>query len=583
MTDFNIQNFQSFANSLSGGVLSVTVENGGTAYTNTDVVTFVRNGADRFSNNANAYIVTTSAGEIANVVMESAGLYDVIPTVSITSNAGVGANLALTVGFDNWYTFASHPTPWANDFLPDPVGTSTDSLYFNPYQGMLGGVKVLPEHVTLTVPSISWVANTVYPSYDNQVSTSCYVVNQSQQVFKCLNNGMDAASIVEPVLSQESAGITPPVLSDGYQWLYLYTVTSPLSDSAFVPVSRANSAFVTVPDPPYAVPGAIYAVDITSGGSGYRFSRGSILTVSGTTVTLSDSPVQYNNAFAGYYLTVVGAYNVVTNFSVSSSAAGGNTLSVRIVGSSQYDSNTLASGYAYMLSPPITATGDGIEFQARAIVDPVSTSVSSVMVINPGQKYSIANLSIPAPVTGVRATLRPILSPPGGHGTDIPAELGSNRFVVESQLSGPSSVPLAIGSTSIAPAMRQFGLLKNPTVANSEFGEPYFNRRITLTFSAGTGFFQVGENVMSQDGRSLLTVATANIASSTIEATGYRGNLQNGEVLTGLTSGVSRTVSSVGNFSGVTLNSGEISCINNISPVTLGNNLVYTSIFVGNV
>jgi len=79
------------------------------------------------------------------------------------------------------------------------------------------------------------------------------------------------------------------------------------------------------------------------------------------------------------------------------------------------------SGYT---NPVISITGDGTGAQAAATVN-ANGEIQSILITNYGSGYSYANVEITGGA-GTSAVLRAIISPKGGHGSNMPNELCAN-------------------------------------------------------------------------------------------------------------------------------------------------------------
>lgn len=80
-------------------VKTVDVVDGGTAYSNSDIVVFTNYGGDTGGANAAASIVTNGNGTITSVTMSNNGInYQQAPTVSITTSTGSNADLRAVLG-----------------------------------------------------------------------------------------------------------------------------------------------------------------------------------------------------------------------------------------------------------------------------------------------------------------------------------------------------------------------------------------------------------------------------------------------------------------------------------------------------
>lgn len=118
-----------------------------------------------------------------------------------------------------------------------------------------------------------------------QYANKFYVRNSVDQVFKCLFNNSNTASIYEPTTSISGALPSNPYIttSDGYKWRYLYTIPAGLKQKFFtadyMPVYTEGTTYNNPVD------GRIDIVNILDGGSGYydgmSTNNYSVVTVTG--------------------------------------------------------------------------------------------------------------------------------------------------------------------------------------------------------------------------------------------------------------------------------------------------------------
>tara|TARA_Y100001938_G_scaffold136174_1_gene198701 strand:+ start:4337 stop:5875 length:1539 start_codon:yes stop_codon:yes gene_type:complete len=124
---------------------------------------------------------------------------------------------------------------------------------------------------------------------------------------------------------------------------------------------------------------------------------------------------------------------------------------------------------------PIRGDGSG----ALASVTFIDGKPSSVQVTNGGSGYSFATLDLDDVVTGAGASFSVIVPPPGGHGSDIYRELGSNKVLIYSRIEN-SDV-----TNPDFPTGNQFariGIVKDPQVWNST---------TVFTGSSGAGVYGI--------------------------------------------------------------------------------------------
>tara|TARA_R110000823_G_scaffold189890_1_gene321648 strand:- start:1557 stop:2885 length:1329 start_codon:yes stop_codon:yes gene_type:complete len=214
---------------------------------------------------------------------------------------------------------------------------------------------------------------------------------------------------------------------------------------------------------------------------------------------------------------------------------------------------------------------------ARAIVSPASgNSVSKIEVIEPGSGYrsAIAVIS-PAGAVGVsaNASLRPIMSPPNGHGANSYYELGSNYAGIAVKF---------IENEGVAPELRtenqfrQVGILRNPLFANVE-----------ISYSAGNtvGAFLADEPILQY--KEVILTGTVNTYSTTTitgNATYFEDNLAVGDTLL-ITDGVSNVfgnVATIASNTSLTLDV-ESSFTSDECSISLANAVLYGTVSANSV
>lgn len=149
------------------------------------------------------------------------------------------------------YLYFSRSVEW--DSEPD---SPVDSIYDeNRIRREIFSLKrFTTSNVNTVIPKISWAEGNVYDIYDSYTDISnknFYVVNSLNQVFKCLHNG-SKSSTASPNITGSSANGNEPIKDvndpintvstpDGYIWKYIYTVTTELdetfSTTNFIPVT----------------------------------------------------------------------------------------------------------------------------------------------------------------------------------------------------------------------------------------------------------------------------------------------------------------------------------------------------------
>jgi hypothetical protein len=254
------------------------------------------------------------------------------------------------------------------------------------------------------------------------------------------------------------------------------------STSAFIPVD-ANSTVSSA-----AANGAIDVLLIETAGSGYRgFITGSIAQVISDSVFRIDSAASLSpdNFFynqSAFYITTgtgVGQLTTISNYVVNS--AGHFVYTTDLLNSPSLDLTSI-----FRIAPQIQITGDGVGAKAVCTVNTISGSyfIETVDVLNSGNNYSYANVSVVAnPSYGSGAVIRAIIPPKGGHGYDAATELGCYHLGV-SMLFNNSEYSTV--STDVP--FRQAGIISYPY----KFSAP----NTFATFVTSTGISNTNETIL---------------------------------------------------------------------------------------
>lgn len=533
--------------SISGPVANVSIVAAGVAYSNTDVVVFTRNPADTNDQNAVGTVVTSDAGEITSITIVSGGVYSTVPKITITTSTGSGAELVGTLNCDSLYLFAARSVPYSADPNPDPLAQSVDATTFSPMMQMDFGVKIYATGVASLVNRVAWTANTVYAQYDDVddslSSKNFFVINTNGDVYKCIDNAQGSPSTVSP--NAPGPLQSPITLGDGYQWLYMYSISPNdinITNSMMPVYADANTAA-------NSVDGAIYSVLVEQGGSGYPQSAGTISSVGAngvSSVVLSANAMPINGYYNGCYLTVWGAGGAVTSFAITSSNPFGTKQQVNIAGT--FNANQVGSGYQYQIGPAIAVTGDGQGFKSYAQVNANTGSLERVVVVGHGVGYHYANAQIITPsVFGSNASVRAIISPVGGHGTHPRQELYSSTIGIAGSFSNTDYSNARMAANADC-TYRMVGILKNPKAygSSSVYTGPTFNARVSLVFAASAGqSIAVGDTLIGSARGAAVVVVAWNPTTFTADVSGFNGNLSVGETLTDVQNGSKWALNSI--------------------------------------
>jgi hypothetical protein len=393
--------------------------------------------------------------------------------------------------YNIYYYFVGGSTPFNDDNNPPTLYDNVKTTLVDPYENMIYGQRIHANDVSIMAKRHDWVSNTVYTKYSHDNSdlfeSSFYVYvdeGSSYSVFKCIDNNGGIVSTYAPDSTETSASDDSYSTADGYQWKYMYSVSSTehqkFSTADYIPVV-VNSNVVS-----NAISGSIDNIEVVTPGENFiAYTNGAFesVRVSGNTLvyTLDHTSSSANSNFykdSAIKITAgpgAGQQRKITGYTVS-----GTTRNVTI--DSAFDVNpTVAS--TYEISPYVTVVGDGSNAVARAIVNSVSNTIYKIEVVGRGSGYTYANATVTGN-TGASnnntATLKVIISPKNGHGSNAAAELGAHYIGISSVFDSATSGDKVVDENDF----RFVGILKDPLIASS-----------TIDISNLSGVFDIGEQV----------------------------------------------------------------------------------------
>jgi hypothetical protein len=212
----------------------------------------------------------------------------------------------------------------------------------------------------------------------------------------------------------------------------------------------------------------------------------------------------------------------------------------------------------------ITAVdSDGTGFSADATV--VDGAITGVTILAAGQNYTRLALTMPTSAgDGTSETFRPIISPPGGHGSNPINELKPNGAMVYAKVEGDTDSALSITND-----FRQYGIVVGPKLSSDDSiatADTYdLSTHITissLTNTSADSTFTLDEWVYVGTALSTATAKARVLEwvigdSTNMKLINVRGTFAAGDVITGDTSGTTATIDSVDQESTIDDGSGE--------------------------
>ena len=437
------------------------------------------------------------------------------------------------------------------------------------------GNKVAEDSIRYMFYKNDWSTGTVYDDFDDtqDMSTLNNVITVSNlegdyDVFKCIENNYGSPSTSSPSFS----GIDPNtyeqiIEADKYVWKYLFTVRSAdnivfgTSDSLPLPYP-ANGDQTIIASAKEDISQIIIETTETNLFSQFVFGPGdSITTASDVTfqsveqvptspnvaeiiVRASQKPsfdlYEAGNSYKEMYLirtkgSIKTAYEVL-----SSETPSGDNLDIKIkINATDGNNADNWRGDSYQIVPKIKvtrSTSTGTPCVAYGIIDQFGT-LKSVSFMSKGSEYKYATAEVALPSALVlnytpaqAATLRCVISPKGGHGSDVINELAMSRLAVITNFSGEDvTIPNSNSYSKV-------GLIKNPKFSDATLPSQFDNRTMITISGDQTGTAIAGHYVqqtLTLDSSNKETI-TARIHESvysggntTIYLVDYYGDFQN--------------------------------------------------------
>ena len=404
-------------------------------------------------------------------------------------------------GDSQYFLFIGKSTPWTNDNSP-PTYTDSVSGEYEVMNGIIAYKKLSPRDVLFALPRYEWATGTVYDQYsdtadlfDDNDPKQFFVVTDQNNIYKCISNNGGAKSTEKPTQTLYSEF----TLSDGYVWKYLATVREsdlPYELTDYIPVDYASIGTDTETTNQYnvqasAISGAltriestnaagasagVYPNTVVSSGSSVATLRVSAYNATTKTVTITDAESRAkitDNTTTNYI-----GYALRINYSVQNPAEINN---YGIITSLVRNSNDITitvqdDVIPFVLTPPtvsqnvvsveitphILVRGDGTGAYAKPRMN-TSQQITGIDLVGKGEDYSVARAEVVSRKTAVTVhpTLTPVVSPKGGHGSNILKELNVKNIIIIVSITEEDADKFIGGGS-----YRQFGIIKNPLLSD---------------------------------------------------------------------------------------------------------------------
>lgn len=394
-----------------------------------------------------------------------------------------------------YYMYAAKTLAFDDDTTPPSPNNTIQGTHYDIFDEMLFGKRIANNDVMHMARRVNWQANTIYIPYThtsaNLATQNFFVVSQegaNYYIFKCLDNNNGAYANDQPLFSETSAEDEYYQTLDGYVWKYMSTISASnwakFATADYIPVIEDVNVTAN------AVSGAIETIVINTNGQNYNaYANGLIseasvggnnllFTLESSTSTLSSNTDFYKNSVL--YIrsgTGAGQAKVISEYIVSGSVR-------RVLLASAFTTLPDITS-VFEIGPQIAISGDGTGAQFVATVDTSANSISTIEVISRGSGYTYGTITISSNTGSssviVDANVTPIISPPGGHGSDVINELFANKVCLSTSFANNESNTIPTSND-----YRKIGIIKDPLFANVE---------LTLTTS-DAGSFQDGETII---------------------------------------------------------------------------------------
>ena len=439
---------------------------------------------------------------------------------------------------NQYFFFIGKGTQWTAEPTPDTYVDSVGSEY-QAMNDIVGYKKLNPQNIIFALPRYEWASGTVYDQYDDTIALFddnnpkiFYVVTDENNIYKCLSNNSGATSTQKPA----QVLTTPFTTNDGYVWKYISTVKEgdlPYELTDYIPVDFATVSTDTETSNQYNTQISAVNASITRIKTVNSSGASAGVYANALTRSLTDGSVPYTVNITGFdpvtnKVTTTDARSI-TRLVVDKTINNYVGYAMRIDSSQQNASEinnyaiiktaqSLTNSFEFTLQndvvdftitptangkiasvevvPYIKIVGNGSGAYAFPTMN-ASRQISAVTVVDGGRNYSSALVEVASPKSAVtnHPSLTAVLSPKGGHSSNILKELNTKDILIIVKITEDDAAKIIGGGS-----YRQFGLIKNPVLSDGTGvvagKEDLYYRDITLirvNGAASSADFGLGE------------------------------------------------------------------------------------------
>lgn len=393
---------------------------------------------------------------------------------------------------DNEFYFAISSIALTELTTVDAVNSQYSKNEFK--ENILFGKKVFNSDIKYMIKYYPWQKDSVYTQYDDKVNldgTNFYAVVEPNnndsgdyRVYKCLNNNNGAPSTVPPNYNAET-NQQLYLMPDGYLWKFMYFLTEQEFEAynavGYIPLTGnfdADPANTAITGSPVS---SIFVENYIDNNGYVHIDNGVVFGPAQNDGTIVITASQGELSEVSNYYSGMTLYVTIFNTEESKSyvidtyAYEAGKGRFKVVGDPLGDG--VVGGSSARIIPTIKIRGDGSG--AKAIPNLVDGTIKTIEVIESGSNYTNIEAEVVDPnfnfdpgdpnSIDVRAVLRPILAPKGGHNYNLIDELHCRHVLMYAYITETDNNKIGKSNTYSA-----VGLIKNP-----EFGPDPANTAIT--------------------------------------------------------------------------------------------------------
>lgn len=353
----------------------------------------------------------------------------------------------------------------------------------------LFGKRVLDEDVFFMIKYYPWQAGDVYTQYDDTADledTNFYAVvgpnvynTQDYRVYKCLNNNFGEPTSSAPNYNEQTTDQVYRT-TDGYVWKFMYVMTVDQFDAynsvGYIPITGTGDTNIIEVNPAPVEGSSLSDIILNNRefNIGYTKEEGYVQTTpEGNDIraipTTGWNPTDQYYTGQSIYITntisstsfvyEIASYQFNTTFGVP-------IISVNLEAGQPAPSAVIEPNATFSIIPRVEILGDGSGAVAVPVIN--NGSIDSIVILNSGSGYSSLTASVVDPKfnftpddpasSDVRADVRGILGPKGGHGYNMLDEFKCRHALLYAYITPDNN--LNIGATNTYGTV---GFVKNPT------------------------------------------------------------------------------------------------------------------------